>query len=127
MVNAPDRFVLAPRLDISRIVTGLWQIADMERGGSLLDREAASTAMLEYARTGFDAFDMADHYGSAELIAGRFLGRVARGEAGSAHRPIALTKWCPPPGPMTAEVVRAGVERSLRRLGVATIDLLQFH
>ena len=28
---------------------------------------------------------------------------------------------------MTAEVVRAGVERGLRRLGVATIELLQFH
>lgn len=127
MVNAPDRFALASGLDISRIVTGLWQVADMEREGSLLDREAASTAMLEYARAGFDAFDMADHYGSAELIAGGFLARVAGGDAVGAHRPIALTKWCPTPGPMTAEVVRAGVERSLRRLGVATIDLLQFH
>ena len=99
----------------------------MERDGELLDREAASTAMLEYARAGFDAFDMADHYGSAELIAGRFLARVAGGEAAGAHRPVAFTKWCPAPGPMTAEVVRAGVELSLRRLGVATIDLLQFH
>ena len=62
----------------------------MEREGKLLDREAASTAMLEYARAGFDAFDMADHYGSAELIAGRFLARVAAGEAAGAHRPAAL-------------------------------------
>jgi aryl-alcohol dehydrogenase-like predicted oxidoreductase/enamine deaminase RidA (YjgF/YER057c/UK114 family) len=83
--------------------------------------------MLEYASAGFDAFDMADHYGSAELIAGRFLACVAGGEVSGAHRPVALTKWCPAPGSMTAEVVRAGVERSLRRLGVATIDLLQFH
>jgi aryl-alcohol dehydrogenase-like predicted oxidoreductase/enamine deaminase RidA (YjgF/YER057c/UK114 family) len=126
MANAPDRIALAPGLEISRIVTGLWQVADMERG-KLLDQEAASTAMLEYAQAGYDAFDMADHYGSAELIAGRFLARVAGGEASGAHRPIALTKWCPAPGPMTAEIVRAGVERSLRRLGVATIDLLQFH
>jgi aryl-alcohol dehydrogenase-like predicted oxidoreductase/enamine deaminase RidA (YjgF/YER057c/UK114 family) len=127
MGDAPDRIALAPQLDISRIVTGLWQVADMERDGEPLDREAASAAMLEYARAGFDAFDMADHYGSAELIAGRFLARVAEGEAADAHRPVALTKWCPAPGPMTAEVVRAGVERSLRRLGVATIDLLQLH
>ena len=28
---------------------------------------------------------------------------------------------------MTAEVVRAGVERSRERLGVQAIDLLQFH
>ena len=127
MADAPDRIALAPGLDLSRVVTGLWQVADMERDGDELDREAASTALLEYARAGFDAFDMADHYGSAELIAGRFLARVAGGEAAGAHRPVALTKWCPAPGPMTAEIVRAGVEMSLRRLGVAAIDLLQFH
>jgi aryl-alcohol dehydrogenase-like predicted oxidoreductase/enamine deaminase RidA (YjgF/YER057c/UK114 family) len=127
MADAPDRIALAPGFDIPCIVSGLWQVADMERGGKPLDPEAASTAMLEYARAGFDAFDMADHYGSAELIAGRFLARVAAGEAAGAHRPVAFTKWCPAPGPMTAEVVRAGVESGLRRLGVSTIDLLQFH
>lgn len=127
MADTPDRIALAPGLNVSRIVTGLWQVADMERDGEPLDREAASMGLLEYALAGFDAFDMADHYGSAELIAGRFLARVAGGEASGVHRPVALTKWCPTPGSMTVEVVRAGVERSLRRLGVATIDLLQLH
>jgi aryl-alcohol dehydrogenase-like predicted oxidoreductase len=32
--------------------------------------------MAAYADAGFTSFDMADHYGSAELIAGRF--RAAR-------------------------------------------------
>jgi aryl-alcohol dehydrogenase-like predicted oxidoreductase/enamine deaminase RidA (YjgF/YER057c/UK114 family) len=127
MTSVPPRFRLAADLDISRIVTGLWQVADMERDGRELDREAASTALLDYARAGFDAFDMADHYGSAELIAGRMLGRVAAGEQAGAARPVAFTKWCPTPGPMTAEVVREGVERSRRRLGVETIGLLQLH
>ncbi len=125
--KAPDRIALAPDLEISRIVTGLWQVADMERGGQLLDPEVASSAMLDYARAGFDSFDMADHYGSAEIITGRFLARVAAGAPAGANRPSVFTKWCPPPGPMTPEIVRAGVERSLRRLGVSTIDLLQFH
>ena len=124
---APDRFALAPDLTISRLVTGLWQVADMERGGVALDAEAASSAMLDYARAGYDSFDMADHYGSAELIAGRFLRRVAAGEAAGAHRPAVFTKYCPPPGPMTPAIVRAGVEKALRRLGVASIDLMQFH
>jgi aryl-alcohol dehydrogenase-like predicted oxidoreductase/enamine deaminase RidA (YjgF/YER057c/UK114 family) len=127
MRKTPPRFALAPDLDISRVVVGLWQVADMERGGLTLDREAASSAMLDYARSGFDTFDMADHYGSAELIAGRFLSRVRGGEAAVALRPVAFTKWCPTPGPMTAKVVREGVERSRKRLGVDTIDLLQFH
>ena len=122
----PERTVLAPGLEISRIVTGLWQVADQERAGPLVP-EVASSAMLEYARAGFDTFDMADHYGSAEVIAGRFLQRVAAGEAAGAGRPVAFTKWCPTPGPMTREIVREGVERARARLGVETIDLLQFH
>jgi aryl-alcohol dehydrogenase-like predicted oxidoreductase/enamine deaminase RidA (YjgF/YER057c/UK114 family) len=123
----PDRTQLAGDLSISRIVTGLWQVADMERGGTPLDPERASDALLDYARAGFDTFDMADHYGSAELITGRFLARAAAGELATPTRPAAFTKWCPVPGPMTAEVVREGVERSRQRLGVQTIDLLQFH
>ena len=35
--NIPDRTELAPGLSVSRVVTGLWQVADMERGGKALD------------------------------------------------------------------------------------------
>ncbi len=122
----PDRQRIAPDLEISRIVTGLWQVADMERDGKRLDPEIASDAMLDYARAGFDSFDMADHYGSAELISGRFLARVRAGELNGAGAQV-FTKWCPTPGPMTRQIVRAGVERSRERLGVEAIDLLQFH
>ena len=120
----PDRTELAPGLSISRIVTGLWQVADMERGGRTLDPEVGASHLSAYAEDGFDTFDMADHYGSAEIIAGRLLARER--EAGG-QRSIAFTKWCPTPGPMTPEVVRAGVELSLKRLDVSAIDLLQLH
>ncbi len=123
----PERFRLAPDLEISRVVTGLWQVADMERDGRELDREAASSALLAYARACFDSFDMADHYGSAELIAGRFLARVRDGEAAGPNRPTVFTKWCPVPGPMDPDTVRAGVALSLDRLGVETVDLMQLH
>ena len=125
----PERTVLAPGLEISRIVTGLWQVADMERSGTPLDPEASAKAMADYAAAGFDTFDMADHYGSAEVITGHYLTAIAskRFAAGPNGKPQAFTKWCPTPGPMTADVVRAGVERSLRRMQVDAIDLLQFH
>lgn len=116
-----ERTLLAPGLEIPRILTGLWQVADMERGGRGLDLDTAAAAMADYAAAGFDAFDMADHYGSAEDIAGRFLRRP---DATGAR---VFTKWCPTPGEMTPEIVRAGIRRSLDRLGVAKIDLLQFH
>ncbi len=119
-----ERFALAPDLSISRIVTGLWQVADMERDGKELDPDAAAAAMVEYAVDGFDTFDMADHYGSAEVITGAFLRQVrSRPEA----PPAAFTKWCPEPGPMPRETVRSGIRRSMDRLGVDAIDLLQFH
>ncbi|WP_262298224.1 aldo/keto reductase [Microvirga sesbaniae] len=120
----PDRTMLAPGLEISRVITGLWQVADMERDGHLLDRDTAAAAMADYARGGFDTFDMADHYGSAELITGRFLSLRA---ATHDQRAAAFTKWCPTPEPMTPDVVRAGIEERLERLGVSCVDLLQFH
>jgi aryl-alcohol dehydrogenase-like predicted oxidoreductase len=117
----PERAVLAPGLEISRMVTGLWQVADMERDAAPLDPVRAAAAMADYVSAGFDSFDMADHYGSAELITGELL---AGARPGSVR---AFTKWCPPPGLMTAATVRAGVQRSLDRMGVECIDLLQFH
>ncbi len=114
-----ERTLLAPGLEIPRVVTGLWQVADMERGGSVLDAGHAAAAMTEYAKAGFDAFDMADHYGSSELITGHLLGQ---------RSPIkAFTKWCPEPGPMAPALVRAGVERAQQRMQTQCIDLMQFH
>ncbi|HTS83429.1 MAG TPA: aldo/keto reductase, partial [Myxococcaceae bacterium] len=115
----PERRRLAPDLEVSRLVTGLWQVADMERDGRQLDLDAAAGAMGPYAQAGFTSFDMADHYGSAEEIAGRFV-------AGGANAEL-LTKWVPEPGPIGRETVREAVERALRRLRRERIDLLQLH
>lgn len=117
----PDRLRLSDRLEISRVLTGLWQVADIEKDGDIIDPDTGAKWLETYATRGFDTFDMADHYGSAELIAGRLIAK------GSTPRPLAFTKWCPPPGPMTPEIVRAGVEDRLSRLGVSQVDLLQFH
>lgn len=125
----PERMKLAPGLEVSRIITGLWQVADMERDDGTLELDHAAMALADYADAGFDTFDMADHYGSAEVIAGRCLDLIAGpdGKGGGGRRPTVLTKWCPEPGDMTPAVVRAGVDRSAKRLGVAKIDLLQLH
>ncbi|HTR01737.1 MAG TPA: aldo/keto reductase [Thermoanaerobaculia bacterium] len=117
-----ERTDLAPDLSISRVLTGLWQIADMERDGRVLDPAAAARALRAYVDAGFTSFDMADHYGSAEIVAGHLR------EAASAARPVQLfTKWVPKPGPLTLADTRAAVERSLARLRTSRIDLLQFH
>ena len=121
MTNHPERLKLSDTLEISRVLTGLWQVADIEKNGTTIEPETGADWLSAYAEAGFDTFDMADHYGSAEIIAGRLLDRDGN------TRALAFTKWCPAPGPMTPEIVRAGVEERLQRLGVDRIDLLQFH
>ena len=120
-VTRPDRIRLSDGIEMSRVVTGLWQVADIEKDGALIDPDTGAGWLRAYAERGFDTFDMADHYGTAEIITGRLLAGA------STPRPLAFTKWCPAPGPMSAEVVRAGVKERLDRLGVDRIDLLQFH
>ena len=113
---------LAPGLEISRIVTGLWQIADMERDGTLPDFLPLANSMKDYAARGFYSFDMADHYGSAEDICGVYRQHFMQ------EQPIhAFTKWVPKPGAMTREKVREAIQVSLNRLQTEQIDLLQFH
>jgi aryl-alcohol dehydrogenase-like predicted oxidoreductase/enamine deaminase RidA (YjgF/YER057c/UK114 family) len=122
----PERVKLGGTLDIPRIVTGLWQVADIEKSGTLIEPDKGAEAMAAYVAAGFDAFDMADHYGSAEDITGRLFQRIKE-KTLPVRRPAAFTKWCPTPGPMTKEIVRAGVGRSLERMKTDCIDLLQFH
>lgn len=122
-MQTPDRLALSDTLTISRALVGLWQVADMEKGGQIIDPEEGADHLAAYAQAGFSTFDMADHYGSAELIACALLKRF---EAGT-DRPMICTKWCPKPGPMTPEVVCAGVMERLQRLGTSRVDLLQFH
>ena len=117
--SRPDRRRLALDLEVSRVVTGLWQVADMERRGRKLDLDGAARAMGVYVDAGFTTFDMADHYGSAEEIAGRLVAAGGRAEL--------LTKWVPEPGPIGREMVRTAVQRALQRLKRERIDLLQFH
>jgi aryl-alcohol dehydrogenase-like predicted oxidoreductase/enamine deaminase RidA (YjgF/YER057c/UK114 family) len=122
MSTAIPTTTLGDGLTISRVLTGLWQIADMERDGRTVDADDAAAAMVPYVEAGFTTFDMADHYGSAEVIAGRFRSQQPHG-----HDAQLLTKWVPAPGPVTRGDVREAVERAMGRLQTSRIDLLQFH
>ena len=113
---------LAPDLRISRVITGLWQIADMERDQQSLDLDCAAQSMKAYTDAGLTTFDMADHYGSSEEIAGIF----SRRYAGSDEVQL-LTKWVPKPGGASREAVRQAVQRALDRLQTDRLDLLQYH
>lgn len=117
-------------LDKNPIVTGLWQVADMERGGVDLDLNKAANALLDYAHDGFCNFDMADHYGSAELIAGEARRRwieLAAADVKTKTPVNMYTKWCPDPDDYSYAAVKKAIGVRLDRLGVEQIDLLQLH
>jgi aryl-alcohol dehydrogenase-like predicted oxidoreductase/enamine deaminase RidA (YjgF/YER057c/UK114 family) len=111
---------LSSTLNISKVVTGLWQIADMERQGRL-ELTPLADAMASYVKAGLTSFDMADHYGSAEDVAGLYVQRY-----GSKNAQL-LTKWVPKPRTFTKDDVRQAIELSLKRLHTHQLDLLQFH
>ena len=46
-MTAPERSQVAPGLNVSRVITGLWQVADMERERGPLDRAEAAAALLD--------------------------------------------------------------------------------
>ena len=113
---------LAPGLKISRIVTGLWQIADMERDGETLDPKTTGEFMQPYVAAGLTSFDMADHYGSSEIITGHFKNTNPLGKDAQL-----FTKWVPKPGKIKREDVRSAVMTALNRMQQSSIDLMQFH
>lgn len=113
---------LASGLTISRVITGLWQIADMERNDQTLDPVATSQHMEPYVQSGLTSFDMADHYGSSEIITGEFKKNHPLG--GNTQL---FTKWVPEAGKISRQDVRDAVNKALDRMQLSSIDLMQFH
>ena len=118
-------YQLAPDLTICKIVNGMWQVAG---GHGYIDNELAITDMMRYHDAGFTSWDLADIYGPAEDFIGQFRSRlsVLKGKE-ELDRVQALTKWVPKPERITRSIVNENIERSLRRMSVSSLDLLQFH
>ena len=116
---------LAPDLTTCRIVNGMWQVAG---GHGYIDHELAIADMTRYHDAGFTTWDLADIYGPAEDLIGQFRNRLSalKGKE-ELDRIQALTKWVPQPGRITRSVVNESIERSLHRMRVSSLDLLQFH
>ncbi len=116
---------LTPDLKICRILNGMWQVAG---GHGDIDPESAISTMSSYHDSGFTTWDMADIYGPAEQYFGDFRKRLEKQRGKDAVEKIqALTKFVPSPGPMTSSIVRHYVEKSISRMNIKSIDVLQFH
>jgi aryl-alcohol dehydrogenase-like predicted oxidoreductase len=110
---------------VCRIINGMWQVSGAH---GRIDSALAVRSMFEYLDAGFTTWDLSDHYGPAEDFIGEFRRQLAE-RLGEDTSPSfqAFTKWVPQPGPMTRQFVESNIDISLRRMGVETLDLLQFH
>jgi aryl-alcohol dehydrogenase-like predicted oxidoreductase len=120
-----SQFQLAEDLSTCRILNGMWQVSGAH--GPIESREAISQ-MFDYVQAGFTTWDLADHYGPAEDFVGEFLNQWVATQGKEALQKVqTFTKWVPRPGDMPRRVVEANLDRSRRRMGVESLDLLQFH
>jgi aryl-alcohol dehydrogenase-like predicted oxidoreductase len=120
-----SRLQFTSDLGICRILNGMWQVSGAH---GAIDPERAVASMFDHVDAGFTTFDLADHYGPAEDFVGEFRRRfVSRRGRDALANMQAFTKWVPMPSAMTRAVVEANIDRSLRRMNVASLDLLQFH
>jgi hypothetical protein len=117
------RVELAPGLSISRVIKGGWHLAG-DHGE--VDPDGALRDMAAFVDAGITTFDCADIYNGVEELIGRF----RRQYPGHAARLRVHTKFVPDldqlPTVDRAYVERI-VDRSLQRLGVEQLDLVQFH
>lgn len=111
----------------TRLIKGGWQLAG---GHGAVDEAAALADMFAFAEAGITAFDCADIYTGVEAMIGRFL-KEWRDTHGSAAPQIRVHTKCVPDLDLLPSLTRADIERtidrSLRRLGVERLDLVQFH
>jgi aryl-alcohol dehydrogenase-like predicted oxidoreductase len=120
-----ETYDLAEDLGIVRILNGMWQVAG---GHGYIDKEQAIEEMIAYHNAGFTSWDLADIYGPAEDLVGQFRSRLALQKGSQELQKVkALTKWVPEPRPVSRAAVSSSIDRSLSRMHVDSIDLLQFH
>jgi aryl-alcohol dehydrogenase-like predicted oxidoreductase len=116
-------FDFAPDLRICRLLNGMWQVSGAH---GQIDPRAALQSMIAHHDAGYTTWDLADHYGPAEDFIGTFR-RELRTRGGDGAAVQAFTKWVPRPMRMTRQIVQDAIDVSLRRMGVESLDLLQFH
>ncbi|UNI23809.1 hypothetical protein JDV02_009605 [Purpureocillium takamizusanense] len=106
---------------VPRIFSGLWQMSSPAWGPATTSKIIEQFSV--HAQNGFTAFDMADHYGDAEIIFGQFRSYYPFKDA-----LFTATKYCVfHPVTISRDAVHSNVTERCKRLQLDKLDLLQVH
>jgi aryl-alcohol dehydrogenase-like predicted oxidoreductase len=113
---------------MARVIKGGWQLAG---GHGRVDHAQALEDMRLFVQAGITTFDCADIYTGVEELIGEFLRRHRHDFRSGALPEVQVhTKYVPDldtlPALIEGDVERV-IDRSLRRLRVSCLDLVQFH
>ncbi|NJN40963.1 MAG: aldo/keto reductase [Flammeovirgaceae bacterium] len=122
-----DRIEIQPGYSISRIIKGGWHLAG---GHGAIDEQQAIGDMRAFVEAGITTFDCADIYTGVEVLIGKFLKKY-KSDFNSGDLPSVQihTKYVPDydalPSLSKEDTIRV-IDRSLQRLQVDRLDLVQF-
>jgi aryl-alcohol dehydrogenase-like predicted oxidoreductase len=123
-----ETFDLAPGYTISRVIRGGWQLAG-DHGAVARDR--VSDDLAAFYDAGITTFDCADIYTGVEAMIGDFRADMLNRRGAEALAALRVhTKFVPDLELLpiiTGADVRRIIDRSLQRLRMERLDLVQFH
>jgi aryl-alcohol dehydrogenase-like predicted oxidoreductase len=117
------RYTLSNGYSLARIIKGGWHLAG-DHG--TIDRQQAIEDMAKFVAAGITTFDCADIYSGVEQLIGDF----RRAHPDLARQVQVHTKFVPDLSDLAnvdARYVENIIDRSLQRLGMERLDLVQFH
>lgn len=123
-----ERFTLRPGYEVSRVIRGGWQLAG---GHGAVDRAAAVEDLAAFCEAGIVTFDCADIYTGVEELIGEFRKQYADRHGREALAAVRVHTKLVPDLELLPRIKRSDVQgiidRSLMRLRMEQLDLVQFH
>lgn len=120
-----DYITLNDNMEICQIINGMWQVSGSH--GRINERDAIKS-MRTHVDNGLITWDLADHYGPAEDFIRIFREELKQEEEHELLEKVRFfTKWVPRPQRITRDIVEEAVHISRERMGMESLDMLQFH